>query len=63
MEKLPDLIERTVERVTVLEKETYRLRAALKRLIVLQDRESTGQSNLVKDWQDAWDEAEKVIME
>ncbi len=63
MDKLSEMIELAARRMKKLESESHRMRSALKRLVVLQDRESTGQSNLANDWQLAWDEAARVIME
>ncbi len=54
-------MEQVSDRIAKLEKDNFRLRSVLKRLLVLQDRETTGQSNLVKDWQNTWDEVARLI--
>ncbi len=62
MDKLSDMIEQVAARLATLEQENHRLRSALKRYMALHSRETDGQSNLVTEWQAAYDEAARVIL-
>ncbi len=62
MEKFSELVAAATKRVATLEQENHRLRGALKRYMALHSRETDGQSNLVADWQAAYDEAARLIL-